>query len=92
MARGANVGRTLPVVDRIVVGRDPSCQLVLAEPDIAPNHCEIRRHQGFTFVRDLGTQGRTALSGKPLGTDYVRLTRGDWITVGTEVVLVYEEP
>jgi pSer/pThr/pTyr-binding forkhead associated (FHA) protein len=92
IARGPGVGRIIPVGDGIVVGRDPSCQLVLTEADIAPNHCEIRRHQGSSFVRDLGTQGRTAMSGKPLGTDYVRLSRGDWIAIGAQVVLVYEEP
>jgi NADPH-dependent 2,4-dienoyl-CoA reductase/sulfur reductase-like enzyme/pSer/pThr/pTyr-binding forkhead associated (FHA) protein len=89
---GARAGQTIVLGEQLVVGRRPdACQLLFDEADIAPLHLELRRHEGATFARDLGSNGRTAVSGRALGGQYVRLSSGDWLTLGAKVVLVYEE-
>ncbi len=55
---GAAAGRALAVAEvgrRYVVGSDPGCDLVLADPSVAPAHLRVRRDYRGVTVADLDT-------------------------------------
>lgn len=62
---GPAAGRCM-ALDRgvITIGRDPSCDLVLADPDVSRRHAAIEV-SGSVTLRDLGSTNRTYLDGEP---------------------------
>jgi putative serine protease PepD len=56
-------------VDKIVIGRDPDCDLVLDDTLVSRRHAEIeRREDGRTYVSDLGSTNGTLLNGRRIAT------------------------
>ncbi len=49
--------------DRFTVGSDPSCDIVLPDPDVSGVHAEVWFEKGEWHVRDLGSTGGTFLDG-----------------------------
>jgi two-component system, NtrC family, response regulator GlrR len=49
--------------DRVVIGRSSDADLVIADADISPRHCEIARDPEGFVLRDLGSDNGTWLSG-----------------------------
>jgi Nif-specific regulatory protein len=63
------------------IGSDPSNQLPIDDPSVAPRHCLIRRRNGDEFeIHDLGSGGATMVNGLPV-TERV-LRHGDEIHLG----------
>ncbi len=57
---GPDKGRAASVGSRpVLVGADPSCQLVLADRSVSRKHAEVRREREFVIVRDLGSTNGT---------------------------------
>jgi len=52
--------------ERIVIGADPSCDLVIDDPATSKFHCEIRFEAGACFVRDLGSRNGTTVDRVPV--------------------------
>src|SRR5688500_584373 len=50
--------------DLVVVGADPSCQIVLSDPKISPIHCEFRRGAGGWRIVDLESREGTSVNGE----------------------------
>ena len=46
-------------VEPILVGRDPSCQLVIDDPEVSSIHCEVRAEGQGVLVKDLGSRNGT---------------------------------
>jgi|SRR5271166_5254299 len=91
---GGLAGETLPVLDRVILGRDPgTAHLVFPSNDmsVSRSHCEISYDNvaGAFAVRDLGSRNGTFLvreGGTPrrLSPDIVeRLAPGDRLMVGS---------
>lgn len=59
-------GLRLPVGLRTLVGRHPSCDLVIDEPFVSAEHAEIAASGGRWRVRDLGSTNGTFLNGEPV--------------------------
>jgi FHA domain-containing protein len=70
---------------RWVVGRAPSCDVVLADDDaVSRRHAEIAIRAGLCLVRDLDSCNGTVLNGRFVRR--ARLRRGDVLRVGeTEI-------
>jgi two-component system, NtrC family, response regulator GlrR len=49
------------VGDTVVIGSDPSCQLVLTDPTVSRFHCELTVKDGRVRVRDLGSRNGTVV-------------------------------
>lgn len=68
-----------------VIGRDPECQVRLADSSVSRRHAQIVRQPTGYFVSDLQSSNGTAVNGVPLDAPAV-LRTGDLVRVG-EVTL-----
>ncbi|MGH9101763.1 MAG: FhaA domain-containing protein [Acidimicrobiales bacterium] len=64
----------------ITIGRLPSCQVVLDDPNVSRRHAELRRDGERVMLVDLGSTNGTVVNGLPVGSR--RLADGDRITLG----------
>ena len=87
------------IKDRIVVGRDDECDLVISGDRVSRKHCEIRLIGNLLLLEDLGSSNGTTVNGKSIEENEGRLLditgemkqsqeRKDWITVAD--LLEYE--
>ncbi|HET9029020.1 MAG TPA: FHA domain-containing protein [Candidatus Aquilonibacter sp.] len=66
----------------LVLGRDRSSGLVLADPEVSRRHARFETQGDTVFVRDLGSSNGTFLNGKRLSAA-IELREGDEVDVGT---------
>lgn len=75
-----------------VVGRMPSADLVIDDPDVSRRHVELLWRGDRLVVRDLGSKGGTRLGDRPLGAkEEAPWPRGESLFVGG-ARLVFEDP
>jgi len=81
------------LVDRVVVGRDSSCELALPEDtEVSSQHCEVTRNGEAISLNDLKSKNGTLLNGARVVMRRP-LESGDLIRVGrTELRVIFEEP
>jgi len=78
-----------PVVAPLSIGSDPSNQVRLEEPSVAPQHCSITEDtSGFT-LRDFDSPSGTFVNGIPVTAR--RLAFGDQISIGDSSFLFLPE-
>jgi pSer/pThr/pTyr-binding forkhead associated (FHA) protein len=65
----------------MVLGRDPSCQVVIDEPRVSLNHAEIQQQGGDYVLADLNSSNGTFVNGQRLVSP-VTLQPGDRIGLG----------
>jgi hypothetical protein len=76
--------------DRIVIGRDPLCDLTLRSGGVSRQHAEIARDAaGALSVRDLGSRNGIQLRGLPLA-GRVPLAGAGRLTLGEDCAIDYE--
>jgi len=75
--------------ERLVVGRSPDSDVVLAEPQVSRHHAELRNDHGRWVLRDLGSTAGTTRAGRLVDRPVV-LHHGDVIGLGP-VRLWFEE-
>ncbi len=72
--------------ESIVIGRDPDCQLVIADPKASRQHCVIERRLGKFILRDHSTNGTyVEVEGEDeivLRREEFTLRRHGWIAFG----------
>ena len=71
--------------DRMIIGRNPSCQIILEDHKISDQHAEIFVQEGRYFVRDLGSQTGTFVNGV-LIYDIVEVFAGYYIQMGDSTI------
>ena len=81
------------IIDRILLGRDETCQVVLRKDDsVSASHCEIffDAGKGGFFITDLGSTNGTRLNGIALEAGVPSLVdKGDVISIGkTQIQLI----
>ena len=88
---GPDKGKTATVSGAsIVVGADPSCELVLVDRSVSRRHAEVRREGDFVIVRDLNSTNGTYYRDARVGEVFVPL--GGEISFGkTRVKILPEE-
>jgi DNA-binding NtrC family response regulator len=50
-------------ISPLLIGRDPSCGIVLNDPEVTSIHCEVRAEAQGVLVKDLGSRNGTIVSG-----------------------------
>lgn len=66
---GPNAGTAYPVGDKLVLGRDPACDVVLDDPKASRKHAAIERlAEGRYRLQDLGSSNGTFLLGQRVET------------------------
>ena len=78
-------GQSFPLQDdRTIVGRVPTCDVVLPDHLVSRQHAEIRRESFGYAVRDLGSSNGTFVNGQRLSADESRPLRdGDTLRLGS---------
>ncbi|MBN2628531.1 MAG: FHA domain-containing protein [Spirochaetales bacterium] len=82
---GTELGRTYLLDEReTVIGRDPSCELILDDEGISKEHCLIRADKGYFFIEDLKSSNGTYVDGKKIKkrsllNDFERIVLGNTI-------------
>lgn len=67
LIRGGTVGQILPLSgDRIVVGRHPTCQIVLDNAAVSRHHAQILDSHGNYYLEDLRSRNGTQLNGSTI--------------------------
>jgi pSer/pThr/pTyr-binding forkhead associated (FHA) protein len=89
---GGETGKSLPVPkppSRLLIGRGESCQLRLADPEVASEHAEIVRDLDGVLIRKLERAARLEINGQALLQK--RLRDGDELALG-QSRLLFEDP
>lgn len=69
----------------VVLGRDPSCDVVLEDPGISRRHAELVRERGAWILRDLGSRNGTFIDDAPIQQQ--RLQAGQRGRLGPDVTI-----
>ena len=81
-------GARFPIREaELLIGRNSSCHIVIANPSASREHAVVYRHDGEMFVKDLRSRNRTRVNGQPI-KDVHKLKAGDAIHIGTESLVV----
>jgi pSer/pThr/pTyr-binding forkhead associated (FHA) protein len=54
----------------LIVGRRPSCDVVLDFENVSGKHCQLRYHNQVWYVRDLGSTNGTTVNGAPISSEH----------------------
>jgi serine phosphatase RsbU (regulator of sigma subunit) len=83
---GAGLGRRMRLdAEPITIGRDPSCDMALASPDVSRRHCRLQLVAGEVFVTDLRSTNGTYVDGKRI-EDSTLLPDGSILEIGQQVL------
>jgi phosphoserine phosphatase RsbU/P len=67
--KGDRVGRLVPLDgDRMVIGRHPTCQIVLENAAVSRQHAQVTRQRGVYYVQDLRSRNKTIVNGITIKT------------------------
>jgi predicted component of type VI protein secretion system len=91
MSQGPQPGQTF-MLDRdwLTLGRDPSNEIVIGDPQISRQHARITRQGKLIVIEDLGSTNGTFVNGMRLTGPHV-MANGDVIGLGDAVTLTYYE-
>ncbi len=80
------------VTSDLIIGRHPSCDVVIDVPNVSRRHAEIIVRAGRHGVRDLASSNGTMLNGAPVGAEEAWLRSGDELVLGGAVALRFDDP
>lgn len=81
-ATGLAAGQVLPLQPVTIVGRAPTCTLVLNDNFVSATHAALTWHDGRWWLRDTGSTNGTLVDEQPVGTGEVPLDYGGIIRIG----------
>ncbi len=89
-AAGFGVAAKLPMLlvldrtdaDRLLIGRHPACDVVVADPSVSRRHAQLTFRDGVWVVQDLASTNGTAVNGERVGR--AALHSGDLVELGAQ--------
>lgn len=91
MSQGPQPGQSFMLdKDWITVGRDPSNDIEISDPQVSRQHARITRQGKTTIIEDLGSTNGTYVNGVRLTGSHV-MANGDVIGLGDAVTLTFYE-
>ncbi|GEM_PF-3334373 len=78
-----------PTTVDIIIGSDPSCQVVVNHPTIAPQHTRIVQHEGYVWVQDLETSFGTYKHGEAISSVYLETEKSYHFTLGQVELIIF---
>lgn len=89
MSQGPQPGQTFTLdQDLLTVGRDPSSDIVINDPQVSRQHARIMRRGSLMVIEDIGSTNGTFVNGMRLTVPHT-LANGDVIGLGNIVTLTY---
>jgi serine phosphatase RsbU (regulator of sigma subunit)/pSer/pThr/pTyr-binding forkhead associated (FHA) protein len=90
--KGANQGSSVELVgDRIVLGRNADCNVVLNVPAVSREHAVIRKIQGKYYIEDMKSRNGTFVNNKEVSTRTL-LKDNDKIKICDNILAFFENP
>ncbi len=85
---GPHRGRTLELFsrERVILGRDPECDVELSDERVSRRHCLISLEKAAAYVKDLGSANGIWINGQPARLS--PLASGDVIRLGVTAIRV----
>ena len=74
-----------------VIGREPGCDILIQEQVVSRKHARITKRDDQLYLEDLGSSNGTFLNENEV-RGAMLLHDGDRIRLGTEIVLIFEDP
>jgi len=75
---------------RVNIGRDRSCDVILAFSDVSGHHCQFYLHHGWWYVKDLQTKNGTRIDGVRIKRK--RMRPGVEISIAKHVFTIEYDP
>jgi pSer/pThr/pTyr-binding forkhead associated (FHA) protein len=72
--------------DRLLVGRHPACDVVIADPSVSRRHAQLTFRGGVWVLQDLASTNGTSVNGERVGR--TTLHAGDVISLGNQAIQV----
>jgi FHA domain len=72
--------------EEVLIGRHPSCDLVMADPTVSRRHARLIFQGGAWIVQDLESTNGTRLNGRSVGR--CRLRPGDQLALGNQLLRI----
>lgn len=88
---GPSAGRSVPLADEVLVGRDEGVAVRLADADVSRRHCSIRPDGDAAVVEDLGSRNGTVVGGVAINRP-TSVELGEVVRVGESVLMVRVAP
>lgn len=91
VGEGAGSSHELKLCNKAVIGRGKDCDVLVPDPEVSNQHCELALINGQVLVYDLGSTNSTFVNGVPIRGRH-KLEPQDTIQVGdTELRVHFEE-
>lgn len=82
-------GRRWPLDrDRLEIGRDPTCDIILPDRVVSRHHAVIERREEGYVLSDIGSKNGTFVNGEPIDNGYL-LRDGDEIQIALRFRLIF---
>jgi len=91
IVEGQEAGRQIPLSGTVLIGRDPSADVVVEDAEVSTRHASFAPSEGGAVVEDLGSTNGTFVNGSRVESVQA-LALGDTIEVGTAGLLVKSLP
>ncbi len=72
--------------ERLLVGRDPTCDVVVADLTVSRRHAQLTFRDGAWILQDLGSRNGTAVNGERVGRTALR--SGDVVELGAQSIVI----
>ncbi|MFI6679021.1 FHA domain-containing protein [Kribbella sp. NPDC050470] len=81
-------GDVVPILDLVLIGRAPDCDLILDHPEVSRHHAELLRMDELSYeLRDLGSTNGTSVNGARVHSRLVG--DGDQLRLGSLPLNLY---
>lgn len=75
--------------DSYMIGRDPDCDIVVADPFVSRKHAKIFYRDGKWFIEDVGSKNGTYVDGEDIrGRGAIELKEDMEIIMGFSVLII----
>ncbi|MCR5289739.1 MAG: FHA domain-containing protein [Treponema sp.] len=82
--------KTITLVEQLTIGRASDCNIIVDNKLASRHHAVIQRIQDSYYIKDMGSTNGTLVNNKKVPADkYIKLNKGDQITIGTSKMLVF---
>ena len=72
--------------DRLLIGRHPACDVVVADPSVSRRHAQLTFRDGVWVLQDLASTNGTAVNGERVGRAAVH--SGDLLELGGQTIQI----
>jgi hypothetical protein len=83
------MGRDLPIIGKITIGREPSNTIMIDDSLVSRHHAMVQKIKETYFIKDMDSTNGTFVNNKQISSEnYVKLKKGDVVRIGRTEIIV----